>query len=190
MKRLLTKNLNRIFTMFFLGVLSMSTAARSDQPHNLTITDPKEAMQVTFAHPPTHMFFDIPVKEHMGNLNVYLAPFEKEIWMCCSLALPPFTGKQLEENFSQIFYSHIIQRMFYSPQVFKKENFSKKNIQFEGYPAVRFSTTYQDNQVEHLLSGIAIIRENKLYILFYATLEESFNEQALQTFVQSFHFIK
>lgn len=174
-----------IFSLLLFGVLM------GEQISNwIHFEDPEEHIQLSFPHHPSRMSFDISTEgtEQLGKLVVYSAPLEKGLLMACVLFLPNFSGHELEGlYFKDLLFNHVISRMFYQPKVFKEKAVfrTKKQIEMHGNPGIGFTFTYEDNSGPHRLSGVAVKKSGKLYILFYLAAAEHYDEVLLNEFTQN-----
>lgn len=91
--------------------------------------------------------------------------------------------------FKDFFYSQLIQRMFYDPQVFKHhQKFQTEKLKWQKAPALHFSFAYDEDNVPKRMEGMAVFRQQKLIILFYLCAEDSFNEELAKQFINSLSF--
>lgn len=179
--------------IFCIGVQALKASEQPLIPNWVTIQDQTKHLEVSFPCKPIQMAFDLPLEstEQMGHLDVYSAPFDKGLCMLTVLSYPFFVENELEQNhFKEIFYSFIVKRMFYFPQVFQDhQTFESEKISWQGHPAIRFLLTYQDKQITKVLSGITTLKERKLYTLFYLNSENEFKKQFVNQFLDSLHFL-
>lgn len=181
-----------LFNVIFSGVASMEASHPLMDKEWVTVKDSQEHLEVRFPLQPSHLSFDLPLEssDQLGHLEVFSTPAYHGLFMLSSLYSPLFVGKELHpEEFRKLFYTFIIKRMFYSPKVFKHiKNFEHSKTTFEGLPAMSFSFSYQDNQVPRKLSGLAVLKDKKLYTLFYLAAEDHFDVGVLRKFIDSLHF--
>lgn len=178
-------------TIFIFGVLSMNASEQSKSWEPLKIS--LDHIEASFPQKPIHMTFDLPLQgtDRIGQLNVYSTQVDEGLLMLSSIYSPLFDGKEINpKNFEKILYTFIIQRMFYQPHFFEDHkiiNLEKSTVHKN--PALRFSFSYQDHEDIKILSGMAVSKGSKLFILFYLASENKFEKSILEQFEKSFHFM-
>lgn len=162
--------------------------------HNWVIfKEPLEHFHAAFPHQPVQMEFDLTKEDALtGSLHVYTASLPQGTLMVTTLSSPSLAklGKQdlTEETFKNIFYSCLIRRIFYEPHLFKQSShFLTKQIDFERQPALQFSITYSSPRDEQVLSGFTVLKNQKLYSVFYITSKQNKSTDEFNYFIHSFH---
>lgn len=189
--------MNRFFFLLtsisnlLLGVSVANSNAPQEQDWIL-VNDAQDHMEALFPYQPSHLTFSIPIEksEQLGHLEVYSTPIQKGLVMLCILSLPEYQKKEFEaHNFQKTFYNYIIKRMFYSPKLLKNyDNFNHKNTTIEGEPGLEFSFSYLENQLPRHLTGIAILKNSKLFIFFYIAADKNHQKEVMDKFLHSFRF--
>lgn len=180
--------------LIFIGVQSMDASEQPLKQDWVNIHDQIKGIEAAFPRHPIHMQFDISLKEkkHTGKLEVYSVALNKATLMLTTITSPDLTETILEPSqFKNIFYSVIIQRMFYYPRKFQDHQvFKQEKIVYQGQPALSFSFSYHDKGMPQSLSGLAILQNQRLYILFYLAAKQDFQQETAQKFLHSFQFLK
>lgn len=158
--------------------------------HWIITHDPIDHMKASFPHKAIEMTFDIPFKNTptQGHLHLFSSSTKTGVFLLSALSLPSVNEQILEEaTFKQTFETHLVPRLFYSPQLFRRnQTFSSSPNKFKGKPALSFQFSYQDRLGTRILKGIATVKEHTLYTLFYLSSKMQFSESDLQQFIQSF----
>lgn len=169
----------------------MSYASEASLPSEwLKIHDPAEKFECSFPYQPTHMEFDVPLEGHeeLGHLDVYSTSKNHDLWMLSVYSSAILSKNVLKpSHFKEIFYSLLIQRMFYTPQVFKShQKFKTERTTWKGAPVLRFSFSYEEKEQMKQVEGAAVVKDQTLYILFYLSKEDDFNNDLVGSFINSF----
>lgn len=184
-----------IFLVSFIsGDYAMATSHSSSSNQWIAFMDPSHEFEVDFPHEPVHMQFQLfPEDSLEGQLDVYTVSLNEGVLMVS--VITPRSIQELKNNellgkkFNQFFYSCFARRLFYQPQMFKKNAvFKITPSTYDGYPSSLFSISYWDeNQEKHILSGLIVLKEHHLYTLFYISPDHYKDLALFQHFIQSFH---
>lgn len=149
--------------------------------------------EAAFPHQPAELEFDILRTDPspQGHLQVYLAPIKKGAFFVCVLTSESLSEKDLDaKNFQDLFHSYFVLRMLYDPHSFENtQKYHQTKLTFDGAPAIDFTYEYEEKQISKKLSGIAILKDNQIYIVFYLASEKDFDENDLKKLINSFHFV-
>ncbi len=179
---------------YLLGVSMVEAADTPSSRHWVTTLDPVDHMKASFPHKAIEMTFDIPFKNTpaKGQLHLFSSSTKTGVFLLSALTLSSVDEHILEEAaFKHTFETHLVPRLFYSPQLFRRnQTFSSSVNTFKGKPALSFQFSYQDRHGTRILKGIATVKGHTLYTLFYLSSKGQFNEADLQQFIQSFDLVE
>jgi hypothetical protein len=168
----------------------MEIASHPENQNWITFTEPSGHFKVSFPHQPVHMHFDLTKEDHLsGYLEVYSAAINQGVFMVNIISSPSFKEKDdlSKEFFHSIFYSCCIRRLFYYPKRFKDLNsFKIEQTNIQGYRALNFMTHHSNEPKKEKLSGIAILKNDRLFIIFSIASENKGLHPSFDSFIPSF----
>ncbi|MBA2369140.1 MAG: hypothetical protein H0V82_08980 [Candidatus Protochlamydia sp.] len=166
-------------------LLGVSMGEAAEKPW-VPIKDSKYHMEAAFPHAPIEMSFDIPFENTpaQGRLHVYSCATKTGVYLLCALSIPNIDKKTLEKDtFKKTFEAHLVPRLFYYPQLFKKQQTYSASKKEEG---LAFQFSYQDKADKRLLKGHAAVKGSILYTLIYIASEGHFDKHEWEKFQGSF----
>lgn len=167
-------------------LLGVSMGEAAEKPW-VSIQDSKDRMKATFPHAPIEMSFDIPFQNtpSQGRLHVFSCATQTGVFLLCALSIPNIDKKIVEkDDFKKTFETYLVPRLFYYPQLFKKQQTYSASKREEG---LTFRFSYQDKTDKRILQGQAAVKGNILYTLIYIATEAHFNEHEWEKFQHSFN---
>jgi hypothetical protein len=167
-------------------LLGVSMGEAAEKPW-VAIKDSKDQMEAAFPHAPIEMSFDIPFQNTpaQGRLHVFSCATQTGVYLLCALSIPNIDKKTLEKDaFKKTFEAHLVPRLFYYPQLFKKQQTYSASKKDE---SLTFRFSYQDKADKRILQGHAAVKGNILYTLIYIATEAHFDEQEWEKFENSFN---
>lgn len=167
-------------------------AEQSQDPlsqHWVTIQDTETGLKADFPHPPLEITLDYPFQNTppTGQIHVYSVPTQKGLLALSTFHSSTLKDKELKkEMLHEFFETILVPHFFFNPSVFQNQQiFEFKATQFEGLPAASFQFYFQDHEVMKKLEGMAIIKDQTLYIPFYLASKNDIDPQILHRFLKS-----
>lgn len=96
-------------------------------------------------------------------------------------------GQLAKEQLLQFFETVLVPHFFFNPAVFQdRQVYHFTPTQYEGLEAVSFNFSFVDHGTVKRLEGVALIKNQTLYIPFYLASEGDFDRKILSKFLKSF----
>lgn len=180
--------------LFGLGI-TLSRGSMSDQLHDphsqkwVTIKNKESGLKVDFPLTPLEMSFDIPFQNTPpeGQIHVYSLPTQKGLLVLSTFHSLKMDSKELtKEKLLQFFETILVPHFFYNPSIFHDhQDFKFKSVHSENGESASFQISFLDHGIEKRLEGIALIKNQTLYIPFYLASDMDFDQTVFDRFLGS-----
>ncbi len=184
------------FNLFIWGlIIFLRGGLMAEQLHHplpplwVTIKDDETGLQIDFPHRPLEMTFDVPFQNSppQGHIHFYSLPIQKGV-----LGLSIFRSVTIQSNglhkeqLYQFFETLLVPHFFYNPEIFRHlQVFNFHPTEFHGEDSASFQFSFQDHGVVKKLEGIALVKNQTLYVCFYLASEKDFDSETLKHFLSS-----
>lgn len=158
--------------------------------HWVTVKDEETGVFVEFPHTPLEMSFDLPFQNtpSTSRVHVYSVPTQKGLLVFSTFHSSSFQDHQLKkEQLHQFFESVLVPHFFFNPAVFQDhQTFKFTSTQLQGQAAASFKYSFRDHGIVKKLEGMALVKDQTLYVPFYLASEADFDQKILNHFLESF----
>lgn len=175
--------------------LFLNRGIMAEQSHDplsqnwVTIKDDGTGLKADFPHHPLEITLDVPFQNipPKGQIHVYSVPTQKGLLALCTFRSSTLKDNELsKESLNEFFETILVPHFFFNPSIFQDHQiFDFTATQFDGHPASSFQFSFQDHEVVKQLKGIALIKDQNLYIPFYLASKNDFDPQILKRFLKS-----
>lgn len=164
------------------------------QPQQWTTIKDETGLQIDFPHHPLKLSFDVPFQNHppQGQIDIYSLPIQKGL-----LGLSTFHSATIhtdwlqKERLYQFFETLLVPHFFYNPEIFQNQQvFNFQLSEFHGEESAVFQFSFQDHGLVKRLEGIALIKNQTLYVCFYLASANNFDPETLKRFLSSLQLPK
>ncbi|MDP1879377.1 MAG: hypothetical protein Q8K60_00390 [Parachlamydiaceae bacterium] len=154
-----------------------------------TFQDKKSGIEISFPHTPLEMSFEVPFQNSppRGIFHFYSEPTPAGLFALSIFHSEDVSDKWLNQSEIIHFFKKIlVPHVFYHPKVFEnQQHFDYQLVQDEEEQKAIFTISFIDHEVEKKLKGIAIVRNQFLYIPFYLASAAEFDPTLFDHFIQS-----
>jgi hypothetical protein len=186
------------FALFIIGgglMAEQSKQSPSPQPrsqHWLTIEDDKTGFKIDFPHRPLEMTFEVPFQNTppRGQIHLYSVPMQSGLLAFSTYHSATVDSNLLQkEQFYQFFETILVPHFFFNPAVFQDQQMFHYHLnELVGKESASFVFSFLDHQVVKKLEGIALLKDQILYLSFYLASEKDFDHEVLHRFLTSMQF--
>lgn len=167
-------------------------AANEPSSQWIPVQDLAQHFEARFPRTPVKMDFDFP-KAHTlkdSHLTVYSSATKQGTTILGVISSSNLTDQVLQnESFKNLFYQSLVKWVFHHPKAFQQQQaYHPKKTSWQGSPGLEFTFTYQEHGEPRTLSGLAVLKNQRLYILFEIAASSQ-NTSTFRPFVDSFHLM-
>lgn len=189
MKKKFVVNLSLFLGFTLTGGLMADKPLNETAFHWKTFHDKKSGVEIAFPHSPLEMSFEVPYQNTppRGVFHFYSEPTPAGLFALSIFHSEDVTAEWLnQEKITHFFRKILVPHVFYHPKVFEnQQHFDYELIQDGNEQKAIFTISFLDHEVEKKLKGIAIIRNQFLYIPFYLASAKEFDPNLFDHFIRS-----
>lgn len=181
-----------------LGLILLSRGLMAEQSHQplsqnwITIKDKETGLLADFPHNPLEMTFDIPFQNTppTGQVHIYSVPTQHGLLVLSIFHSTAIHSNELDkEQVQQFFETTLVPHFFFNPAVFQEhQEYHFQIFELDGQEAASFQFSFQDHGVMKKLEGLALVKNQTLYIPFYLASEKDFDQEVFNQFLGSIQF--
>lgn len=178
--------------LFISGGLMAEQIDPSSPQSWVTIKDDQTGLQADFPHYPLEMTFDVPFQNTppKGQIHLYSVPTKAGLLVLSTFHSSEIDSEWLQkERLHQFFETILVPHFFFNPAVFQDQQvFNFQMDKIDGQESASFEFSFRDHGTLKKLEGIALVRDQTLYISFYLASEKDFDQEMLNRFLSSIQF--
>lgn len=184
------------WTTLFLGISCLLSrgimADQTNQPQAhkwLTVKDEETGVVADFPHQPLELSFDHPFQNtpSQGQVRIYSVPTQKGLLVVSTFHSSTLQSPEVNKELLQWFFEKVlVPHFFFNPTVYQDhQTFNYVPLKAYELQGGSFEISFLDHDVIKKLKGLAVIKDQTLYLPFYLAAEDGFDKQVFDQFLKS-----